>query len=61
MKNKRRISNYFRFAKRLTDKLDENKAIDDSYLALLDQIESEKEFGDIINRDNKIRLTLTRL
>ena len=45
----------------LTAKLGKNKAHDDSYLALLDQNESGKELGHIITRDNKLRLTLTKL
>ena len=45
----------------LTDKLVKIKAIDDSILALLDQKESEKELDDIIPRDDKVRLTLTKL
>ena len=45
----------------LTDKLVKIKAIDDSVLALLDQKESEKELDDIIIRDDKLRLTLTKL
>ena len=45
----------------LTEKLAKIKAIDDSILALLDQKESEKELDDIISRDDKLRLTLTRL
>ena len=45
----------------LTDKLVKIKAIDDSILALLDQKESEKELDDIITRDDKLRLTLTKL
>ena len=45
----------------LTDKLVKIKAIDDNILALLDQKESEKELDDIITRDDKLRLTLTKL
>ena len=45
----------------LADKLDKIKAIDDSILTLLDQIESGKELHDIITPDDKCRLTLTRL
>ena len=45
----------------LTDKLVKIKAIDDSILASLDKKESEKELDDIITRDDKLRLTLTKL
>ena len=45
----------------VTDKLVKIKAIDYSILALLDQKESEKELDNIITRDDKLRLTLTKL
>ena len=45
----------------VTDKLVKIKAIDYSILALLDQKESEKELDIIITRDDKLRLTLTKL
>ena len=45
----------------LTDKLVKIKAIDDSILASFDKKESEKELDDIITRDDKLRLTLTKL
>ena len=46
---------------RLTEKLAKIKAIDDNILALLDQKESEKELDNITTRDDKLRLTLTKL
>ena len=45
----------------LTDKLVKIIAIDNSIIALLDRKESEKELDDIISRDDKLRLTLTKL
>ena len=45
----------------LTEKLAKIKAIDASIFALLDQKESEKELDDIITRDDKLRLILTKL
>ena len=45
----------------LTEKLAKIKAIDDSILALIYQKESEKELDDMISRDDKVRLTLTKL
>ena len=44
----------------LTGKLVKIKAIDDSILALIDQKESKKELDDVITRDYKFRLTLTK-
>ena len=45
----------------LTEKLAKIKAIDDSILALIYQKESEKELDGMISRDDKVRLTLTKL
>ena len=45
----------------LTDKLVKIKAIDQSILASLEKKESEKELDNIIIRDDKLRLTLTKL
>ena len=45
----------------LTDKWVKIKATDDSILALTDQKKSELELDDIITRDDKLRLTLTKL
>ena len=45
----------------LTDKLVKIKAIDQRILASLEKKESEKELDNIIIRDDKLRLTLTKL
>ena len=60
-KNEESVTILELFRAGVTDKLVKIKAIDYSILALLDQKESEKELDNIITRDDKLRLTLTKL